>query len=502
MGKTTGFIEYQREDAPKRPVAERVRDFREIEQLLPQERLQRQAARCMDCGVPYCHTFGCPLHNRIPDWNDMVWRGQWRRALDLLHATNNLPEITGRICPATCESSCTLGINAPAVSIRQIELQIVERGWREGWIVPQPAPMRTGKRAVVVGSGPAGLAAAQQLARAGHTVVVYEKADRPGGILRYGIPDFKLEKWVIDRRLAQMQAEGVVFETRVDAGRDVSVNYLRRTFDAVVVAAGSRVPRDVDLPGRELGGVHLAMDFLTAQNRLVAGDNLSPDTATPPLPPFDKGGRGGMSSRASAEVEEMNAAGRCVVVVGGGDTGADCVGTARRQGAAAITQVEILPEPPRERSSDNPWPHWPQILRTGSSHDEGCARMWGISTKGILGDEAGRVRALRCVRVAWGAVDAAGRRAFKEVPGSEFELKADLVIFAMGFAHTEHSALVTDFGLELNPGACLLTDAELMTSAPGVFAAGDCVLGARLIVTAIDQGRRAAAAADRYLRAK
>ncbi len=477
MGKITGFIEYTREDAPKRPVAERIRDFREIEQLLPEDRLRRQAARCMDCGVPYCHTFGCPLHNRIPDWNDMVWRGQWRRALDLLHATNNLPEVTGRICPATCEASCTLGINAPAVSIRQIELQIVERGWREGWIVPQPAPRRTGKRAVVVGSGPAGLAAAQQLARAGHSVVVYEKADRAGGILRYGIPDFKLEKWVLDRRIAQMEAEGVIFETRVDAGRDVSVNYLRRTFDAVVVAAGSRVPRDVVLPGRDLGGVHMAMDFLTAQNHRVAGDILPP-------------------------AADISAAGRTVVVVGGGDTGADCVGTARRQGAASITQVEILPEPPKERSIDNPWPAWPQILRTGTSHDEGCTRMWGISTKEILGDDAGRVRTLRCVRVEWGPADAAGRRSFKEVPGSEFELKADLVVFAMGFVHTEHSALVTDFGLELNPGACLLTDADLMTSAPGVFAAGDCVLGARLIVTAIDQGRRAAAAADRYLRTK
>jgi len=475
VGKVTGFLEFQREDAPKRPVAARVRDFREIEQPLPEERLRRQAARCMDCGVPYCHTFGCPLANRIPDWNDMVFRGQWRRALDLLHATNNLPEVTGRICPATCEASCTLGINAPPVSIRQIELQIVERGWREGWIVPQVPPLRSGKRAVVVGSGPAGLAAAQQLARAGHAVVVYEKADRTGGILRYGIPDFKLEKWVLDRRIAQIQAEGVVFETRVEAGRDVSVNYLRRTFDAVVVAAGSRVPRDASLPGRDLGGVHLAMDYLTAQNRRVAGDALAPET-------------------------DVSAAGRTVVVVGGGDTGADCVGTARRQGAAAITQIEILPEPPSERPTDNPWPYWPQILRTGSSHDEGCTRMWGISTKEILGDAAGRVRALRCVRVAWGAADAAGRRSFTEVPGSEFELPADLVVFAMGFVHTEHSALVTDFGLELNPGACLLTDVDLMTTAPGVFAAGDCVLGARLIVTAIDQGRRAAAAADRWLR--
>jgi NAD(P)H-dependent glutamate synthase small subunit len=431
----------------------------------------------MDCGVPYCHSFGCPLRNRIPDWNDMVWRGQWRRALELLHATNNLPEVTGRICPAPCESSCTLGINAPPVSIRQIELAIVERGWREGWIVPQRAPRRTGRRAVVVGSGPAGLAAAQQLARAGHDVVVYEKADRPGGILRYGIPDFKLEKWVLDRRLAQMQAEGVVFETRVEAGRDVSVNYLRRTFDAVVVAAGSRVPRDVRLPGRDLRGVHLAMDYLTAQNRRVAGDALPPAV-------------------------DVTAAGQRVVVVGGGDTGADCVGTARRQGAAGIAQVEILPEPPRERAPDNPWPHWPQVLRTGTSHDEGCSRLWGISTKEILGNAAGNVRALLCVKVAWGPPDAAGRRGFEEIAGSAFELPADLVIFAMGFVHTEHSALVTDFGLEFNPGACLLTDAELMTSTPGVFAAGDCVLGARLIVTALDQGRRAAAAADRWLRAR
>jgi NADPH-dependent glutamate synthase beta subunit-like oxidoreductase len=307
--------------------------------------------------------------------------------------------------------------------------------------------------------------------------VVYEKADRPGGILRYGIPDFKLEKWVLDRRIAQMQAEGVVFETRVEAGRDVSVNYLRRTFDAVVVAAGSRVPRDVRLPGRDLGGVVMAMDYLTAQNRRVAGDALAPGA-------------------------DVSAAGRAVVVVGGGDTGADCVGTARRQGAAAITQVEILPEPPKERPTDNPWPFWPQVLRTGTSHEEGCTRMWGISTKEVLGDAAGRVRALRCVKVLWGEPDDAGRRSFSEVPGSEFELPADLVVFAMGFLHTEHSALVTDFGLELNPGACLITDSDLMTSAPGVFAAGDCVLGARLIVTAIDQGRRAAAAADRWLRTR
>ena len=475
MGKITGFLEYAREDAPKRPVAERISDFHEIEQLLPADRLERQAARCMDCGVPYCHVFGCPVRNRIPEWNDMVYRGQWRRALDLLHATNNLPEVTGRICPAPCESSCTLGINAPPVSIRQIELQIVERGWCEGWILPQPAPRGTGKKVVVVGSGPAGLSAAQQLARAGHAVVVYEKADRPGGILRYGIPDFKLEKWVLDRRIAQMEAEGVLFETRVEAGRDVSVHYLRRTFDAVVVAAGSRVPRDARLPGRELSGVVMAMDYLTAQNRRIAGDALPPEA-------------------------DVDASGRTVVVVGGGDTGADCVGTARRQGATEITQIELLPEPPRQRSLENPWPSWPLVLRTGTSHEEGCTRMWGISTTKILGDAADRVRALRCVRVEWERVDAAGRRSFREVPGSEFELPADLVIFAMGFVHTEHSALVTEFGLELNPGACLLTDAELMTSSPGVFAAGDCVLGARLIVTAIDQGRRAAAAADRWLR--
>jgi NAD(P)H-dependent glutamate synthase small subunit len=475
MGKTTGFIEYQREDAPKRPVAERVRDWREIEQLLPQERLERQAARCMDCGIPYCHAYGCPVRNLIPDWNDLVYRGQWRRALDLLHATNNLPEVTGRICPAPCEAACTLGINAPPVSIRQIELQIVERGWREGWIAPQPPARRSGKRVCVVGSGPAGLAAAQQLARAGHAVTVYEKAPKPGGILRYGIPDFKLEKWVLDRRIAQMEAEGVIFETRVDAGRDVSVRYLRRTFDAVVVAAGSRVPREVTVPGRDLRGVHLAMDFLAHQNRLVSGEAIPSGTA------------------ASAE------GCRDVVVVGGGDTGADCVGTARRQGAVNITQVEILPEPPAQRSPDNPWPAWPQVLRTGTSHDEGCTRIFGVLTKEILGRD-GAVAGLSCARVEWSEPDAAGRRAFKEVPGSAFELRADAVILATGFVHTEHSPLVTDFGLALNPGACLLTDSELMTSAIGVFAAGDCVLGARLVVTAIDQGRRAAAAADRYLR--
>jgi NAD(P)H-dependent glutamate synthase small subunit len=475
MGKSTGFMEYAREDAPKRPVLERVGDYREIEMTLPKDRLERQAARCMDCGVPYCHAHGCPLRNRIPEWNDMVYRGQWRRALDLLHATNNFPEVTGRICPATCETSCTLGINEPAVSIRQIELQIVERGWKEGWIVPRPAPRRSGKRACVVGSGPAGLAAAQQLARAGHGVVVYEKADRPGGILRYGIPDFKLEKRILDRRIKQLEMEGVVFETQVEAGRDVSINYLRRTFGAVVIAAGARVPREVTVPGRDLKGVLLAMDYLTAQNRRLAGDILSP------------------------EANHTASGCRNVVVIGGGDTGADCVGTARRQGTASITQVEILPEPPKTRPADNPWPAWPQILRTGTSHDEGCERKWGVLTKEILG-AGGRVRALSCVKVEWSEPDAQGRRSFKEIPGSAFELPADLVILAMGFIQTEQGPLVSDFGLNLSPGSCLLTDGDLMTSAPGVFAAGDCVLGARLVVTAIDQGRRAAAAADRHLR--
>ncbi len=474
MGEPRGFLLYGREDAPKRTVAERTRDFGEVELHIPERRLELQAARCMDCGIPYCHTFGCPVRNLIPDWNEMVCRGHWRRALDLLHATNNLPEITGRVCPAPCEPACTLAINQPAVSIRQIELQIVERGWEKGWIKPRPAAVKSGKKVAVVGSGPSGLPAAQQLVRAGHDVVLYERADRIGGILRYGIPDFKLEKWVLDRRLGQMQAEGIVFETGVDVGEDLSVRYIDKNFDAVVIAAGARVPRDLDVPGRDLDGIHLAMQYLSQQNRVNAGETIS-------------------------TAERIDAKGKNVVVIGGGDTGADCVGTARRQGAKQIVQIELLPEPPAERTPGNPWPEWPQTLRTSSSHEEGCERRWSVLTKECVGED-GRLKKLRCAKLEWGAPDETGRASFKEIPGSEFALDADLVLLAMGFLRVEHASLKQDFELATDERGNLKVDANLMTSHPGVFAAGDAVLGASLVVRAIYLGRQAAAAVDAYLR--
>jgi glutamate synthase (NADPH/NADH) small chain len=473
MPKPTGFMEYSREEPPHRPVEERVRDYQEVEELLPEGRIGSQAARCMDCGIPFCHAYGCPVKNRIPDWNEMVYRGQWRKALDLLHQTCNLPEVTGRVCPAPCESACTLAINQPAVTIRHLELQIVEHGWREGWIRPEPPDRKTGKRVAVVGSGPAGLPAAQQLARRGHEVVVFEKADRIGGMLRYGIPDFKLEKWVIDRRMEQMEAEGVSFETGVNAGVDISAGFMRRSFDAIVLAAGATVPRDLPVTGRDLSGVHFAMDFLTQQNRLNAGDAIPPE-------------------------ERLSAEGKQVVVIGGGDTGSDCIGTSRRQGAVSITQIELLPKPPESRLPTNPWPTWPIVLRTSSSQEEGCERLWSIQTKAFVGEE-GSVRKLRCVKLDWSEPDAAGRRTFREIPGSEFELRADLVLLAMGFVHVEHGPLVRDLGVATDPRGNIVTDGNLMTTVPGVFGAGDSVMGASLVVRAIDMGRRAADGVRRYL---
>jgi len=473
VGKPTGFLEHARQDAPKRPVGERVRDFREFEGRLPVADLERQTARCMDCGIPYCHTSGCPTRNLIPDWNDMVYRHQWRRALDLLHSTDNFPEFTGRVCPAPCEAACTLAINQPAVTIRQIELHIIERGWREGWVRPEPARVRTRKRVGVVGSGPAGLAAAQQLARRGHEAVVFEKADRLGGLLRYGIPDFKLEKWVIDRRLEQLVAEGIRFEPGVNVGLDVTANYLQRSFDALVVASGAEVPRDVDVPGRELRGIHFAMEFLTQQNQRAAGDPIPADRV-------------------------VSARDRRVAVIGGGDTGSDCIGTSRRQGAKDIVQVEILPKPPEERTPGNPWPTWPLVLRTSSSHEEGCRRMWSVLTKEFLG-ENGAVRGIRCVEIEWSDPDWNGRRTFRERPGSEFELGAELVLLAAGFVHVEHGPLVTDLGLKTDDRGNLVVDAGYGTSVPGVFAAGDSTTGASLVVTALHHGREAAHHVNEYL---
>jgi len=474
MGKPTGFMEHSRQDPPMRPVEERVQDYREVEEALSAADLETQACRCMDCGIPYCHAFGCPLASRIPEFNDLVSRKQWKKALALLQATNNFPEITGRICPAPCEAACSLSINQKPVTIRQIELALVERGWREGWIAPQLPARKTGRRVAVIGSGPAGLAAAQQLARAGHETVVFEKHSQPGGILRYGIPDFKLEKSVLDRRIAQMQAEGVAFETGVEVGKDVSVQYLRRKFDAICIAAGARTPRDLTIPGRGFEGIRFAMEYLVQQNRRNAGETI-PHT------------------------EEILAKNKDVVVVGGGDTGADCVGTARRQAARSITQIELLPEPPRERACDNPWPTWPVILRTSSSHEEGCQRMWSVLTKEFLGRGV-RVRGLKCVRIEWREPDASGRRTFKEVPGTEFELKADLVLLALGFVHVEHGPIVEELGLSVDERGNLSVDADFMTSVPGVFAGGDSVAGASLVVRAIAQGRRMAAAVDAFLR--
>lgn len=472
MAKQTGFLEYKREEPKKRPVAERIQDFRELEELLPPDRINQQAARCMDCGTPFCHAFGCPVANRIPDWNDMVYQERWEQALTLLHATDNFPEFTGRICPALCEAACTLAIQKEAVSIKHIELQIVERGWREGWIKPEPALYQTGKRVAVIGSGPAGLAAAQQLARNGHSVVVFEKADRIGGILRYGIPDFKLEKWVIDRRLEQLRQEGIIFETGVEAGVDLSIRYMQRTFDAIVIATGSSVPRDLKIPGRELKNIHFAMDFLTQQNRRLKGDKID-------------------------EQMPISAKDKRVLVIGGGDTGSDCVGTSRRQGARQIVQIELLPQPPVDRAPYNPWPTWPNIMRSSSSHEEGCERIWSVQTKEFVGNE--QVEKVKAVRLDWSLPDESGRRKFTEIPNSEFEIEADHVLLAMGFVHPEHGPLVKDAGLKLDDRGNIQVDKNQMTSVPGIFAAGDCVLGASLVVRALDQGRKVADGVEQFL---
>ncbi len=466
MAKPTGFMEFSRELPERRPVTERVNDWFEIYRAFPEEKQQEQAARCMDCGVPFCHS-GCPVNNIIPEWNDMVYRGRWKEAIRRLHATNNFPEFTGRICPAPCEAACVLGINAPPVAIKQIEKSIVEHAFEEGWVQPEPPAVLTGKRVAVIGSGPAGLAAAQQLRRAGHAVRVYEKADRIGGLLRYGIPNFKLEKTVLDRRLEQMQAEGVEFVTNAHVGRNVDVEELRKTNDAILLAGGAEQPRDLTVPGRELKGIHYAMEFLPQQNHRCEGDTV-------------------------AEPMAISAAGKHVIIIGGGDTGADCLGTCHRQKAASVEQFEIMPVPPAERSPLTPWPLWPMQLRTEGAHEEGGNRNWSVATTRFTGDAEGNVRELHAVRVG-------PPPKFAPEPGTEYVMRADLVLLAMGFAGPVRSGLLEQLGVALDARGNVAAGADFMSSVPGVFAAGDLRRGQSLVVWAISEGRKAAAAIDRYL---
>ena len=465
MGKTTGFLEYTRELPARRPPAERVHDWFEIYQPFPDDSLRTQAARCMDCGVPFCHT-GCPLTNIIPDWNDQVWRGRWKEAVRQLHATNNFPEFTGRICPAPCEASCVLGINEPAVTIKQIEKTIIDRAFEEGFVRPEPSETRSGKRVAIVGSGPAGLAAAQQLARAGHQVTVFEKNDRIGGLLRYGIPNFKMEKHLIDRRLEQMRAEGVQFVTNAHIGVTHPVEDLQRGFDAILLAGGAEQARNLNVPGRELRGIYFAMEFLPQQNRVCEGDDVA---------------------------NQIKATGKRVVIIGGGDTGADCLGTSHRQRALSVTQFELLPKPPDTRSSNTPWPLWPMQLRVESSHEEGGVRDWSVNTVRFTGDAEGNVKQLHAVRVG-------PPPTFAPIPGSEFTLDADLVLLAMGFTGPVKSGLVEQLGVNLDARGNIATGADYQSSVPGVFAAGDMRRGQSLVVWAIAEGRRAAGAIDAYLR--
>jgi glutamate synthase (NADPH/NADH) small chain len=475
MGKPTGFLEIERRDRPYEKPDIRSRSWKEFVKPLPDGENRRQAARCMDCGIPFCHD-GCPVDNLIPNWNDLVYRDQWRAALKTLHSTNNFPEFTGRICPAPCEAACTLNIDDNPVTIKTIECAIVDRGWREGWIEPAPPARRTGKRVAVVGSGPAGLACAQQLARAGHWVSVFEKADRIGGLLRYGIPDFKMEKWLIDRRMAQMVAEGVTFRTSAHVGIDIAVAHLLSEFDALALTAGAELPRNLEVPGRELDGIHFAMDFLPQQNKRNAGD----------------------PEEIAAPHGTISAEGKHVVVIGGGDTGSDCIGTAVRQGAASITQLEILPQPPEREEKALTWPDWPLKLRTSSSQEEGCERDWAVLTKQAFG-ENGQVTALECVRVEW-QKNADGRFVMQEIGDSAFVLKADLVLLAMGFVGPCRAGMIEEVGVELDPrGNVRANTANYRASVPKIFAAGDIRRGQSLVVWAIREGRECARAIDEFL---
>ena len=471
MGKATGFMEIRRRDRGYAAIDERIKHYNEFVIPLGDQATREQAARCMDCGIPFCHN-GCPVNNIIPEWNDLVYRDRWREALDVLHSTNNFPEFTGRLCPAPCEESCTLNLDDEPVTIKTIECAIVDRGWQEGWIEPQVPVRRSGKRVAVVGSGPAGLACAQQLARTGHRVAVFEKNRRMGGLLRYGIPDFKMEADKVDRRIAQMQAEGIRFRPNSHIGVNVPVSDLLSDYDAVVLACGSEKPRDLEIPGREAAGVHFAMDFLTQQNRRVSGEAISDD--------------------------DILAEGKNVIVIGGGDTGADCVGTSNRQGAASVTQLEIMPRPPEREDKLLTWPNWPLKLRTSTSHHEGCERDWSVATRSIR-SENGVVTGLELVRLEWKQGEN-GQMRMSEIEGSEFTIEADLILLAMGFVHPVYEGLLADLGVELDQrGNVEASEADYRSSVDKVFACGDARRGQSLVVWAIREGRQAARSVDRFL---
>ena len=471
MGKLKGFLEIERQKPPARPVDERLRDWQEVYLLHSTPDLQAQGARCMDCGIPFCHQ-GCPLGNLIPDWNDLTYRAKWREAIDRLHKTNNFPEWTGRLCPAPCEGSCVLAIDDESVTIKAIELSTVERAFDEGWIGPSPPEARTGRSVAVVGSGPAGLAAADQLNRAGHTVTVFEKSDRIGGLLRYGIPEFKMEKRFLQRRLDIMEAEGVRYRTGVNVGVDVPAQQLRAEHDAVLLAGGAGWPRDLKVPGRELEGIHFAMEYLTQQNHICEGD-------------------------AVPAGEQISAAGKRVVIIGGGDTGADCLGTVHRQGALSVAQFELLPRPPDERADTNPWPTWPNVFRVSAAHEEGGDRVYAVSTQRFSGNAEGRVQSLHAHKVNMRLGN--GRPSFEPVPDSEFEMPVDLVLLAMGFLGPERPGMLEELGVKLTPRGNVWRDETWMTSVPGVFTAGDMQRGQSLIVWAIAEGRSAARGIDAFL---
>ena len=471
MGKVTGFKEFDRKSPGKRSINLRVQDYQEFYEDWPDQQSQEQAARCMNCALPFCHT-GCPLGNIIPDWNDLVYKGRWKEALESLHSTNNFPEFTGRICPAPCEAACVLNINQDPVTIEYIEKAIADRGFAEGWIKPEPPQRRTGKKVAIVGSGPAGLAAAQQLNRAGQSVTVFERDDYVGGLLTLGIPDFKLEKSVVQRRVTLMEEEGVEFQTGVNVGVNYSIEELRKSFDTILLAGGSTHARGLDVPGRDLKGIYQAMDYLPQQNKINAGEYVAPE-------------------------DRMTAEGKRVVILGGGDTGADCLGTSHRQGAEVVYQFEIMPESPVERRQDNPWPDWPIILRSSAAHEEGGVRDYSILTKSFSGRN-GNVENLHAVRVNWEKA-ANGRPTMQEIPGSEFEIETELVLLAMGFLHPEHNGMIDDLGVELDARGNVKVDQTRMTSEPGIFAAGDMARGQSLVVWAISEGRDAAHHMDRYL---